>query len=112
MAFPKARSATGSPNVKLERLEPTNMRERRISPSDFLTSSMPTSTRFRLNYNQQLAQRGLKNSPLPSLPPCLRSNATPRFDFSPDSSRSTSSQSGSSSLDLPKPHPAQATMIA
>ena len=70
---------------------------------------MSTSTRFRLNYRQQLAQRGLKNNPLPSLPPWLRSNATPRFDFSLASS--PSNRSDLSSLDLPTLHQAQRTMI-
>src|SRR5262252_9894443 len=72
---------------------------------------MSTSTRFRLNYKQQLAQRGLKNNPLPSLPPWLRSNATPRFDFSPDSSPSNLSNNPNS-LSLPALHRAQQTMIA
>src|SRR5262252_5589284 len=71
---------------------------------------MSTSTRFRLNYKQQLAQRGLKNNPLPSLPPWLRSNATPRFDFSPDSSPSNLSNNPNS-LSLPALHQAQQQMI-
>ena len=47
-----------------------------------MTSSSSTRSRFELNFRQQLARSGLKNSPLPSLPDSWLLSAIRSFDFS------------------------------
>lgn len=75
-----------------------------------MSSSPRTSRRFAFNYRPQLARIGLKNSPLPSLPSWLQLSGIPRFDYSPDSDRPTTTIR-LDSRHLPTLHPAQQTMV-
>ena len=50
-----------------------------------MTSSTNTSRRYAFSFRQQVAQSGLRNNPLPSLPNSWLPNGTRSFVFSPDS---------------------------
>lgn len=64
-----------------------------------MTSSPNTSRRYVYSFKQQVAQIGLRNNPLPTLPNSWSPNAIPSFDFSLDSDQP--SQKHSSWTPLP-----------